>query len=75
MCAQQPSSDHAEFTRKSRRTEDESKRHENKKGSDINFVLGKNGGHRPVTEKMVRVKTVWPDQFWMKKWSGWTILD
>ena len=43
-------SDYAEYTRKSRLTEDESKYHENKKGLygwNINFVLGKNGGHWP----------------------------
>ena len=33
MYTLQPCSDHAEFSRKSRLTEDESKRHENKKGS------------------------------------------
>ena len=27
-----------------------------------------------ITEKLVQVKTVWPDRFWMKKWSGWTIF-
>ena len=29
---------------------------------------------RLVTEKMVRIKTVWLDRFWMKKWSGWTSI-
>ena len=45
-------SNRAEYTRKSQLTEDESKRHKNNKGSyavrtEINFVLRKNGGHRP----------------------------
>ena len=42
-------SDHADFTRKGRLTEDKCKRHENKKGlqTDMSFVLRKNGGHRP----------------------------
>ena len=39
-------SDHAEYTRKSRLAEDESKRDENKERfvwTEINFILGKNG--------------------------------
>ena len=43
-------SDHAEYIRKSWLTEDKSKCHENKKGfmrTEINFVLGKNGGNIP----------------------------
>ena len=41
--------DHAEYARKSRLTEDESKHYENNKWTEINFVLGMNGGHRPIS--------------------------
>ena len=42
------SSNHVEYTRNSRLIEDESKHHENDVDlTEINFVLGKNGGHRP----------------------------
>ena len=43
-------SDHTKYIRKSRLTDDESKCHKNNKRfvrMEINFVLGKNGGHRP----------------------------
>ena len=44
------SGDHAESTRKSRFTENKSNHHKNKQRfmrTDINFVLGKNGGIMP----------------------------
>ena len=40
-------SDLAEYTRKGRLIEDESKHHKNNGWIEINFVLGKNGGHMP----------------------------
>ena len=43
------SRDHAEYTKNSRLTEDESKCNENIVQMEINFVLRKNGGHRPCS--------------------------